>query len=92
MQLLEGHSEMDKALACQAGSWVSIPDPIKVFIAPILLGTPATCTLSQCLLSRAPARILSKGDGKKERNRGKIFAAPSVGQNTDMKGCMRESE
>ena len=42
----EGHSTMDKALACHTGVWGLNPDTTKVDSAPILLGTPAMCTLS----------------------------------------------
>ena len=45
-EMPEGHRAMDKALACQAGGLGSNPDTTKEFSAPILLGTPITCTLS----------------------------------------------
>ena len=58
----EGHSAMDKALACHAGSQCSNPDMTKVYGAPILSGT---LSLSQCMLSHALEKITYHGGGKK---------------------------
>ena len=51
---------MDKALACHAGGRGLNPGTTKVYGAPIPSSTPDTCTLSlsQCLSSHAPARII----------------------------------
>ena len=45
-KLPEGHSTMDKALACHAGGWSLNLDTIKVYSAPFLFGTPYMRTLS----------------------------------------------
>ena len=80
----EGGSTRDKALACHAGSWGSNPDTTKVYSAPILSGTHAMCTLSHNACCHAlHCQYLSHGR-QKEKNRGTILAAPSVGQNTDI--------
>ena len=90
----EGHSTMDKALACHTGGQGSNPNTTNVYSAPILLHSLSfslslslslslshTHTHTQCLLARAPIEYLSRG-----RNHCKILAAPSVRQNVREKG------
>ena len=77
----EGHIAMDKPLACHAGGRVWTQMRRKILL---LLSSwdpwPRALSLSQCLSSIAPVWILVMGEVK-ERNQGKILAAPSVGQN-----------
>ena len=77
----EGHSAMDKALACHTGGWGSNPDMTKVY--SILSGTPAMCTLSHTMpVVTCSSLYTCHGGGKKERNHGKILAVPTVRQST----------
>ena len=46
----EGHTAMDKALACHTGSRGLKPNMTKVYGAAILSGTPTMCTLSLTIL------------------------------------------
>ena len=57
----------------------------QVFSASILLGTPS-CALSLTMpVVMCSSMNTCHGRGKKERNLGKILAAASVRQNTDMR-------
>ena len=80
----KGHSAMDKALTWHAGSQGLNPDTTKVYGASILSGTPTLCTLSHNASHHMlHHEYLSWED--KERNHGKILAATSVRQNTDIR-------
>ena len=79
-------------LTWKASGLVSSPDTIKGFSAPILLCTPAVCTLSLSHIASCYVRqceYLSWGRYI-ERNCGKILAAPSVTRNTDLKAIGRK--
>ena len=49
VEMPEGHSVLEKALTWHADGWGLNPNTTKVYIAPILLSTPAMCTLSHIM-------------------------------------------
>ena len=75
---------MDNALTCHTGHRGWNTDMTKDFSAPILSGTPAICTLSDNVCRHLLYLEYSPCGRYKERNHGKILAAPYVGQNTDI--------
>ena len=76
----DGHSAMEKALAFHAGGWGSNPETTKDFYCSYPFGYPATCTLFHNALMHSSMNTWHRG-----RNCGKIIAAPSVRQNTDIR-------
>ena len=77
---------MDKALTWHTGIQGSNPDTSKVYRAPILLGTPAMCTLSLTMpvITCSSMNTCHRG-GKKTGMMGNILAGPSVKQNTNVR-------
>ena len=72
---------MDKAIICHGGCWGLNHDTTIVYGSLFLSGTPP----SSLSFSHAPACILFIGEVKKEGTEVKILAAPSVGQNPNIR-------
>ena len=72
---------MDKALTCHAGGQGSYPDTTNILV---LLSTQIPLPLSHTM-SDVTCSSVNHCAGEKKRIHGKILAAPSVGQNPDIR-------